>query len=173
MDLNSIMTDMLKDQAIKAISKKTGLDQKTASAMAAKALPMILGQLKDNASDPAKASGLEKAVAGNDGWLLANLDGIDLADGSKILGHIFGWKKADAEKIAGSSDGLAALAPIVMAALGKANSDSGESAGSLLSNPAVMGMAAKFLDQDGDGDLDKSDFMTLGMNFLKKKFSGK
>gem|GEM_PF-5255005 len=67
MDLNSIMTDMLKDQAIKAISKKTGLDQKTASAMAAKALPMILGQLKDNASDPAKASGLEKAVAGNDG----------------------------------------------------------------------------------------------------------
>jgi len=173
MDLNSMMTDMLKDQAVKAISKKTGLDEKTASSMAAKALPMILAQLKNNASDPAKAEGLEKAVANNDGSLLDNLDNIDLKDGSKILNHVFGTKKADVEKQVGSSEGLAALAPVVMAALGRANSDSGESAGSLLSNPAVMGIAAKFLDQDGDGDLDKSDFMKLGMNFLKKKFSGK
>ncbi len=173
MDLSSMMTDMLKDQAVKAISKKTGLDEKAASSMAAKALPMILGQLKNNAADPAKAEGLEKAVAWNDGSLLDNLDGIDLADGSKILGHVFGSKQAEAEKQAGSAEGLAALAPVVMAALGKANSDSGESATSLLSNPAVMGIAAKFLDQDGDGDLDKADAMKFGMDFIKKKFFGK
>ncbi|MDC0506146.1 DUF937 domain-containing protein [Candidatus Gracilibacteria bacterium] len=173
MDLSSMMTDMLKDQAIKAISKKTGMDAEAASAMAAKALPMLLDQLKNNAADPAKAEGLEKAVSGNDGSLLDNLDGINLQDGSKILGHIFGGAQADAEKKAGSSEGLAALAPIVMAALGKANSDSGETAGSLLSNPAVMSMAGKFLDQDGDGDFDKSDMISAGMNFLKKKFSGK
>lgn len=172
MDLSSMMTDMLKDQAIKAISKKTGLDEKTASSMAAKALPMILGQLKDNAADPAKAESLEKAVAGNDGTLLDNLDGIDLQDGAKILGHVFGNKQAGVEKEVGNPDLLAALAPIVMGSLGKANSDSGESAGSLLSNPAVMSIAAKFLDQDGDGDLDKSDAMKFWMDFIKKKFFG-
>jgi hypothetical protein len=163
---------MLQDQAVQAISKKTGLDKDAASAMAAKALPMLLAQLKDNASDPAKAEGLEKAVANNDGSLLKNLDGIDLQDGEKILGHIFGGKQANAEKQAGSSEGLAALAPIVMAALGKANSDTGETAGSMLSNDMVMKLAGSFLDKDGDGDI-KDDLMSMGMAFLKKKFSGK
>lgn len=167
-----MMTNMLKDQAIKAISKKTGLDEKTASTMAAKALPMILGQLKNNASDPAKAESLEKAVEKNDGSLLDNFDNIDLKDGAKILGHVFGNKQAEVEKEIGNPDILSALAPMVMGSLGKANADSGESAGSLLSNPALQGLAAKFLDQDGDGDVDKSDAIKFGINFIKKKFFG-
>lgn len=172
MDLSSIMTTMLKDQAVKAISKKTGMDEQAASEMTAKALPMLLKQLKNNATDPAKAEWLEKAVANNDGSLLSNLDGIDLQDGGKMLGHIFGGMQADAEQKAGSSEGLAALAPIVMAALGKANSDSGETAGSMLSSDMVMKVAGSFLDKDGDWDI-KDDLMSMGMAFLKKKFSGK
>jgi len=166
------MTDMLKDKAIAAISQKTGLDTSSASSMVSKALPLLMNQLKDNASDPAKAESLEAAVAGNDGSLLDNLDGIDLTDGSKILGHIFGNNQADAEATAGSSEGLAALAPLVMASLGKANTDSGESASSLLSNSAVQSIAAKFLDKDGDGDVDKSDLLSAGADFVKKKFFG-
>jgi len=42
MDLSNMMGDLLKDQAIKAIAKKTGLDLNTSKDLAAKALPMIL-----------------------------------------------------------------------------------------------------------------------------------
>ena len=172
MDLNSMLTDMLKQKAVSAIAAKTGLDEKTASSLTAKALPLLLGQLQNNANDETKSAGLEQAVADNDGSLLDNLDNIDLADGAKILGHVFGDSQADIEKKVGSSDGLAALAPVVMAALGKANSDTGSSVSNLLSNDMVQSMAGKFLDQDGDGDFDKSDMISAGMNFVKKKFFG-
>jgi hypothetical protein len=98
MDLSGMMTDLLKDQAIEAISKKTGLDLESSKSMASKALPMLLGALKNNSADDSKKESLEKAVAKNDGSILDNLDNIDLNDGSKILGHIFGDKKEEVEK---------------------------------------------------------------------------
>ena len=164
-----MMTDLLKDQAMKAISKKTGLDLDTSKGLAAKALPMLLGALKNNASDEVKKEGLEKAVAKNDGSVLDNLDNIDLEDGSKIVGHIFGDKKEAAEKEVGDSSILAALAPMVMWALWKANSDSGSSASDLLSGDWMIAkLATSFLDKDWDGDI-KDDLMWMAMNFMKWK----
>ena len=166
MDLGSMMTDLLKDQAIKAISKKTGLDMGSSKSMAAKALPMLLWALKNNASNDSKKESLEKAVKNNDGSILENLDNLDLKDGSKILGHIFGDKKEEAEKEVWDKSVLAALAPIVMGALWKANSDSGSSAWDLLKGDSViMKMATWFLDKDWDGSI-TDDLMAMAM----KKF---
>jgi len=48
--------------------------------MASKALPMLLGALKNNASNDSKKESLEKAVEKNDGSILNNLNNIDLKD---------------------------------------------------------------------------------------------
>jgi len=169
MDLSGMMTDLLKDQAIEAISKKTGLDLESSKSMASKALPMLLGALKNNSADDSKKESLEKAVAKNDGSILDNLDNINLNDGSKILGHIFGDKKEQAEKEVGDSSVLAALAPMVMGALWKANSTSGSSASDLLSSDWMIAkLAISFLDKDWDWDI-KDDLMWMAMNFMKWK----
>ena len=154
MDLSNMMTDLLKDQAMKAISKKTGLDLDSSKNLAAKALPMLLGALKSNASDSSKKESLEKAVEKNDGSILDNLDNIDLKDWEKILGHVFGDKKEEVEKEVWNKSVLAALAPIVMWALWKANSDSWKKAWDLLSGDwMIMWIAKWFLDQDWDGQI--------------------
>jgi len=166
MDLSNMMTDLLKDQAMKAISKKTGLDLDSSKSMAAKALPMLLGALKNNASDSSKKENLEKAVEKNDGSILDNLENIDLKDWEKILGHVFGDKKEDVEKEVWNKSILAALAPIVMWALWKANSESWEKASNLLSGDwMIMWIAKWFLDQDWDGQI-MDDLVWLAM----KKF---
>lgn len=166
MDLGWMMTNILKDQALQAISKKTGLDIDTSKWLAAKALPMLLWALKNNSADPEKKESLEKAVVKNDGSILNNLDNIDLEDWSKILGHIFGDKKADVEKEVWDKSILSALAPIVMWALWKANSDTGASVWDLISwDSTIMKMATSFLDKDWDGSF-ADDLMWMAM----KKF---
>ena len=166
MDLSSMMTDLLKDQAIKAISEKTGLDMWSSKSMAAKALPMLLWALKNNSNNAEKKASLEKAVEWNDGSILDNLGNLDLKDWGKILGHIFGDKKAEAEKEVWNASILAALAPMVMGALWKANSGTGKKAWDLLSEDwMLMWFAKKFLDKDWDWDI-TDDLMAMAM----KKF---
>lgn len=166
MDLGWMMNDLLKDQAIKAISSKTWINSDSAKSIADKALPMLLWALKNNASNPEKKDSLEKAVVKNDGSILDNLDNIDLEDGSKILGHIFGDKKEQIEKEVWNKSVLAALAPIVMWALWKANSETGSSVWDLISwDSTIMKMATSFLDKDWDGSF-ADDLMWMAM----KKF---
>ncbi|PID87641.1 hypothetical protein CSB07_00465 [Candidatus Gracilibacteria bacterium] len=168
MDLSNIMSEMLKDKIIDKISEKSGTDINSSKKMVAKALPLILGALKDNSNDPEKKESLEKAVKKNDGSVIDNLGLLDLEDGNKILGHIFGDKKENVEKEVGDKKILSALASLVMGALGKANSSSGDSASSLLSSPGLMNIATSFLDKDGDGDI-KDDLLGMAMGFFKKK----
>lgn len=166
MDLSSMMTDLLKDQAMEAISKKTGLDLDTSKGLAAKALPMLLWALKNNANNPEKQAGLEKAVEKNDGSILDNLDNIDLEDWKKILWHVFWDKKEEVEKEVWNSSILAALAPMVMWALWKANSGTWKKASDLLSDDwMLMWFAKKFLDKDWDWSI-TDDLMWMAM----KKF---
>jgi len=169
MDLQWIMGGLLKDQAMKAISEKTGLDLNTSKGLAAKALPMLLWALKNNTEDSSKKESLEKAVKENDGSILDNLSNIDLKDWGKILGHIFWDKKEEVEKEVWNKDLLASLAPLVMWALWKANSESWSSASSLLSSDwTIMKMASWFLDKDKDWDI-KDDLLWMAMNFIKGK----
>jgi hypothetical protein len=62
----------------------------------ATAVPAILAGLHHNAQSEQGANALAEAVSGKDASILngLNLDQIDVADGAKILGHIFGGSGA-------------------------------------------------------------------------------
>jgi hypothetical protein len=115
-----------------------GLDSnKTQSAMSA-AIPMLMGALKKQASNPETASGLFNAIQSkHDGSLLDNVMDIFgggnvnadvVEDGDKILGHVLGEKKEVVAMALSKQNGLdmnsamsilQMAAPIVMNMLGK------------------------------------------------------
>ncbi len=123
---------------IQGASSQLGQDtNKTQSAIQA-AIPMLMGALKKNASDPTKAAGLMEALnSKHDGSLLDNISDIFgggfvndevIEDGDKILGHVLGEKKEVVAMAIGKQQGLdmssamnilKMAAPIVMGMLGK------------------------------------------------------
>ncbi len=123
---------------IQGVGSQLGGDtSKTQSALSA-AIPMLMGALKKNASNPEKASGLLEALQNkHDGSILDNISGIFgggsvnddvVEDGDKILGHVLGEKKevvaAAISKQHGLDMGTAMnilkmAAPVVMGMLGK------------------------------------------------------
>ncbi len=168
MDINGMLWELLKDQAIKAISKKTGLDESSAKTMASKALPLLLGALKNNANDPEKSKGLEKAVEKHNWEVLDNLDNIDLGEWEKILSHVFGDSKKEVEEKVGNKWVIQALAPILMSALWKANTQTWKNAKDLLSDDwVIMWLAKSFLDKDHDWSI-ADDLFWMAMSFMKK-----
>ena len=111
-------------------------------------------------------------------------------DAGGILGHIFGSKQERAEANLGQATGLGSnkagqllqmLAPLVMSYMAKQvqtqNLDAnqlgqvlGTESNRLQSQGGLGGaMLASVLDQDGDGDVDMSDLLKLGGNFLANK----
>ncbi len=123
---------------IQGASSQLGQDtNKTQSAIQA-AIPMLMGALKKNASDPSKAAGLMEALnTKHDGSILDNVMDIFgggfvneevIEDGDKILGHVLGDKKEVVAMAIGKQQGLdmgsamnilKMAAPIVMGMLGK------------------------------------------------------
>ncbi len=123
---------------IQGASSQLGQDtNKTQSAIQA-AIPMLMGALKKNASDPSKAEGLMEALnSKHDGSILDNVMDIFgggnvneevIEDGDKILGHVLGEKKEVVAMAIGKQQGLdmssamnilKMAAPIVMGMLGK------------------------------------------------------
>ena len=121
-------------------------DETAAKSAIGSGLGAILGGLAQNASKPDGAEALFSAVTSkHDGGVLDDIGGFlnlgDDADGGKILGHIFGDKRSDAESQVAQAAGiepsmvsklLPMLAPMVMGWLGKK-----VTSGSL--NPAGLG----------------------------------
>jgi hypothetical protein len=153
-------------------------------------LPTLLTALSQNASTPQGALSLSKALDqhkdDNISDIHSFLKGVDTKDGEKILGHILGNKTEKVESKLGASSGLnttqvntllAQLAPLVLAQLGKQKAMEVKSDDNLMGGLAsllggaqskdLMGMASKFLDADGDGDIMDDLGKTLG-NFFKK-----
>ena len=169
MDLSGMMSGLLKEKAISAISKKLWIKSTIVAGIVWKALPVILSKLKDNSDNSEEKESLQKAVEKNDWSVLDNLDNVNLEDWEKIIWHIFWDKKWEIEEKIWDKKVLSALAPMVMWALWKANSESWESANSLLSsNWMIANIAKSFLDKDWDWDI-KDDLMWMAMWFLGKK----
>lgn len=122
---------------LQQISRQLGIDQDQASSAVGAALPLLMGALGKNASQPQGAEALfgalqkDHAGGGGIGDLLgAVLGGAQSrqTDGAGVLGHIFGGQQARAEQSLGAATGLGGdragqlmkiLAPIVMAYLAK------------------------------------------------------
>ena len=114
------------------------------------------------------------------------------ANGAGILKHILGGERQGAEAALGQSAGInsgqagqlmAMLAPLLMGALGKAKRQGNLGAsdlGAMLGREGrqvksampsgLGGLAASFLDSDGDGDV-KDDMARMGVGLLGKLFS--
>ena len=131
--LNSILKEVLQDDNLDQLSKKTNIDRNSISDAVKDGMPAILEGLNQNTNKKEGANSLVAALSNHSGSLLddvkkGDLSNLDLSDGAKIIGHIFGNSKDDvANEIAKdsginkgqSTNMLSALAPIVMSALGK------------------------------------------------------
>lgn len=193
------LLSQLQGQPIEQISQQLGLPQAQASGAVAAALPLLLGALGRNASQPAGAESLfgalerDHAGAGDLGGLLGSVLGGG-GQGEQILGHIFGARQQGAAQGLGVATGLQGdkasmllkvLAPIVMAYLAKRMLGQGQAAnrspqglGNILGQEEQQirqqgglggGLLGAVLDQDGDGQLGLGDLLKLGGGMLGGK----
>jgi hypothetical protein len=139
--LDSVHSE-LSDARVRRISDRIGADPEQTRTAIDNALPLLLGALGAEASDPNAEPGLRRALAeDHDGTLLDDLDGyLDgnvsgrRADGAGILKHTLGDRQSAAEEAVANKSGLsmesigpllALLAPIVMNMLGRKEQQSG------------------------------------------------
>ncbi len=167
-----------------SISNAIGGEPSATQRGIAAALPMLIGGLANNAASPQGASSLFGALSDHDGSVLGDLVGLlgaasgggaggGLADGAKILGHIFGGRNDNVATAVSQKSGLdlgtvmkllPILAPIVMGFIGKMKNDNGldqsavsqalgqEKAAVQEQEPGLGGLLG-MLDADGDGDI--------------------
>ena len=193
------LLNQLQGQPIEQIGQQLGLPQAQASGAVAAALPLLLGALGRNASQPAGTESLlgalerDPAGAGDLGGLLGTVLGGG-GQGEQILGHIFGARQQGAAQGLGAATGLQGdkasmllkvLAPIVMAYLAKRMLGQGQAAnrspqglGNILGQEEQQirqqggvggGLLGAVLDQDGDGQLGLGDLLKLGGGMLGGK----
>ncbi|QAY72219.1 DUF937 domain-containing protein [Agromyces protaetiae] len=121
--------DILNQLPVGDIAKKLGVDEQTAQKAIDEALPALLAGLGANASDPAGAASLEKALVKHDNNLAVggiNLDDVDEEDGKKIVKNVFGDNTDQVVGVLEKKEGgvgdivgklLPILAPIVLSFL--------------------------------------------------------
>lgn len=151
-DLAQTLLQSFDARSITSIAQQIGVSPRQAGGAIQAALPILLGQMAQNASSPQGAQALLGAVqrdhsapgmdlGGLLGGLLGSLggggaqsqSGGGLEGGLAILGHVFGGGRQAAPQTpqvpgldgAGSAKLLAMLAPLVLAALGKMNQQGG------------------------------------------------
>jgi hypothetical protein len=171
MSLLDTLKSHLEGDTLKNLAAKVGVDPEQAKAAIASALPAILGGLAKNSEKPEGADRLDKALDKHQEGPLAKLTaaGPDLlAEGKKIMGHIFGNKQDQANGAVAKSSGLdlskvtdllAGIAPMVLGVLGQKKKDENLDASGVAKalqedNKKVKATGILgFLDTDGDGEI--------------------
>ena len=175
--LTQQVMQQLTGSALSGVSKKIGIDQNTMQSALAVGMPLLVTALAKNASKPAGAQALHKAlVKDHDGSILNNVSAYlkkpEVAQGAAILGHVLGSQQGAiaqglAQKTGLSSDQVGQLlqiaAPLVMGALGsqtQQNNMDPKSLASYLGNqqqmaqqsqPDILGSLNTLLDANKDG----------------------
>ena len=123
--------EIVADLPIGDIAAKLGVDEATARKAVDDALPALLAGMGANATDPAGAASLERAVKSHDPSLVeggVNLADVDEEDGRKIVKNVFGDNTDQVVTALDKKEGgagdligklLPILAPIVLAFLAK------------------------------------------------------
>ena len=144
MDLTSLMSALLSDNSISAVSDKTGASAGDVAGVMAAALPVLLNGANGQASNPETTESFHEAVTEH---AEKDPEKVDIAEGEKIVGHLLGDDAETTEKAIAKKTGLstsqvalilAAVAPLVMKMLGgqttSSNSNSASSTASVLSS---------------------------------------
>lgn len=166
MDFVNILGSLAGNDTVNEISKKFNIDTNKVSSVITTAMPTIIGAMQKNASTESGAAALAKALgdhANNSGSMISNLAGVDLTDGSKILGKILGNNAGSIfDKIGkqtGTTSGqvnniLSSIAPAMMNILGKLNNNNNtgnDALGALLGS--VLGGGASSSNTGGLGSI--------------------
>lgn len=197
MDTNTLMKTLLSNESVKGLVKKSGASQEQVESIIKNALPMLLDGAKKQANGESTSKGFANALlehADSDTTdLSAFMDGIDLADGAKIIGHLLGAEKGSATKSVAKKSGadnaktetvLSMAAPLLMSLLGKETKNehkkkdkkkkeeaAGGLMGTLLQNVDVGELAGSLLgggkDDKKDDGLDLGDIASLFGSLLK------
>ncbi len=191
MSLMDQLTKVVAAQISGPAAQKTGLSESMAAKLAPMAMAVVMNGLKKNASDRPGAEALASALDNHDGGLLdrpeAVADDAVIDDGRRILGHVLGAKREDAERQLASAAGgldqsqagalLAMAAPAVLGALGKARREQNLDVSALTDLVKTEGQRAReaapselsgfmsMLDADGDGNL-SNEAMGIGKRLL-------
>jgi hypothetical protein len=190
--ITQIITQQLSGNASRIIAQRFGISESTANTAVQIGVPLILAALARNASKPAEAESLHNAISNDhDGGIFDNLMGYlgnpQSANGSGILGHVFGNQRPAIESNLAQATGmdqnaaggmLETLAPLVMGSLGKAQQENGLDASGLTNllngqqqeaqatAPDAMSMLSSMLDQNKDGS-SMDDLQRMAANFFK------
>jgi len=153
--LTNDLASQLQGAPLQQIAQQLGIDPSQANAAVGAALPLLMGALGRNASQPQGAEALfgalQKDHSGLDiGSVLGSVLGGG-GQGQQILGHVLGNREPRAQQALGQATGLGGdkanmllrwLAPIVMAYLAKRmfeNRQGAATAGSGDASPQVLG----------------------------------
>lgn len=187
------LLSQLQGPQLAQIGQQLGLSQPQASQAVSAALPLLIGALGRNASQPQGAEALFGALQrDHNGLDLGSVLGSVLGgggQGAEILGHIFGNREQNAAQGLGAATGLGGsqansllkiLAPIVLAYLARRMFSQGDAPspqvlGQVLGQEQQQirqqgglggGLLGAVLDRDGDGDADFSDLIGLAGSVL-------
>lgn len=197
MNVIELLQGQLDDNLIQQLSQHIGApSNEQTEAAASGIISTLVAGLNKNAATPDGANALVSAIdRDHDGSILEDVAGFLLGNrqtsnastlnGAGILEHILGNKQSNTKDMLGKATGLdagqigklmIALAPMVLAALGKARKQeevSSENIGDVLSGSVKsqvnkqqeMGLLQRFLDADGDGSV-MDDIANMGMKFF-------
>jgi hypothetical protein len=196
--LNSIfesLADLQSPEAARTLSRELGTDEAATQSALAAALPALLGALSRSGTSPGGSQSLLAALdRDHDGSilddLLGALGGGQSSSAEGILGHLLGARRGAVESQIGRQSGLdpasvgkilAALAPLVMGALGRAQRQGSWDADGLARElgaersraeeaaPGSFGIFEQLLDADGDGEIG-DDVTRIGTQLLGNLF---
>lgn len=114
----TMFEDLLKQIPVSDIAEKLGVSQAEAKDAIEQVLPSLIGGMAVNAQDDKGAKSLAKALGHHEGKH-NSLDDIDVEDGERIVGHVFGNKKNDVVAAAavnakgGGGDLISKILPII------------------------------------------------------------
>ncbi|MEN5355464.1 DUF937 domain-containing protein [Stenotrophomonas sepilia] len=199
MSLTDELLAKLQGEPLQQVSQQLGISDTQASGAISAALPVLMGALGNNASQPQGAQALLGALQNNHsgldlgsvlGSVLGGGGGGAASDGAGILGHIFGGSQQKVESglaqatqldSGRTSQLLQILAPIAMAFLAQRLGGGQADAGSLSQalgqekqrvqqqGGLAGGLLGSLLDQDGDGQLGVGDLLKIGGSLLGGK----
>ncbi len=190
-DLVGGLLQQLAGPALSRLSQTIGTDEATTSRAVAVAVPLLVGALARNASQPEGARALHQAVVSDhDGSILNDVAGFlgsgQPGSGAGILRHVFGEQRPAVEQNLAQSTGLTPtatgqmlelLAPVVMGWLGANQRQQGLDAsgvarllsGQVKATPGnILGALNTLLDADRDGSA-LDDIARLAQGFFTRK----
>jgi len=190
--ITQIITKQLSGTAVRTIAQRFGISETAANTAVQIGVPLIMAALARNASQAQGAESLHQAINNDhDGSILDNVMGYlgnpQSANGSGIVGHVFGNQRPAIENNLAQATGmdqnsagglLETLAPLVMGSLGKTQQQNGLDPSGLshllteqqqqaqANDPGVMGMLGSMLDQNQDGS-SMDDLQRMAARFFK------